>query len=201
MSKIRLAQHGGYIFVVRTALTPSQVGIVQDSFKRIGPQATEISRIFYDELFRISPELRDLFPQDMSAHKSKFVQMLAGVVRSLDQIASISEELVDLGRRHMSYDVEDEHYAIVGEALLWTLNRVLGLEFTPEVRDAWASAYDMITRVMQEGSEASHTAEGFYGAIIRSVMTSQYGMAVMQPAKRSVPLTRDIERGQIVRFP
>ena len=201
MSKIRLAQHGGYIFIVRTALTPTQVGIVQDSFKRIGPQATEASRIFYDELFRISPELRALFPDDLSAHKAKFVQMLAGVVRSLDQIAAISEELVDLGRRHMSYDVEDDHYAIVGDALLWTINRVLGVEFTPEARDAWASAYDMIARVMQEGSEVSHTTEGFYSAVIRSVMTSQYGMAVMQPGKKNVPITREIERGQIVRFP
>ena len=201
MSKIRLAQHGGYIFIVRTALTPAQVGIVQHSFKRIGPQATEASRIFYDELFRISPELRVLFPDDLSAHKAKFVQMLAGVIRSLDQIAAISEELVDLGRRHMSYDVEDDHYAIVGDALLWTINRVLGAEFTPEARDAWASAYDMISRVMQEGSEVSHTAEGFYSAIIRSVMTSQYGIAVMRPAKGNVPLTREIERGQIVRFP
>ena len=58
MSKIRLAQHGGYIFVVRTALTPTQVGIVQDSFKRVGPQANEASRLFYHELFRVSPDLR-----------------------------------------------------------------------------------------------------------------------------------------------
>ncbi len=201
MSKIRLAQHGGYVFIVRTALTPAQVGIVQDSFKRIGPQAAEASRIFYDELFRTSPELRALFPQDMSAHKTKFVQMLAGIVRSLDQIAAISEEIVDLGRRHMSYDIEDDHYAMVGDALLWTLNRILGAEFTPEVRAAWEAAYDMIARVMQEGSEAAHTTEGFYAAIIRSVMTSQYGMLVAQPEKRQVPITRDIERGQIVRFP
>ncbi len=200
MSKIHLAQHGGYIFIVRTALTPAQVGIVQDSFKRIGPQAAEASRIFYDELFRISPGLRALFPQDMAAHKTKFVQMLAGVARSLDQIAAVSEEIVDLGRRHLSYDVEDDHYAVVGEALLWTFNRVLGPEFTPEVRDAWEAAYDMIARVMQEGSEAQHTTEGFYGAIIRSVMTSQYGGSIMQTGKKTVPLRRDIERGQIVRF-
>jgi hemoglobin-like flavoprotein len=201
MSKIRLAQHGGYIFVVRTALTPAQVGIVQDSFRRIGPQAAEASRIFYDELFRISPELRELFPDDMSAHKTKFVQMLAGIVRSLDQIAAVSEEIVDLGRRHMSYDVEDGHYAAVGEALLWTINRLLGAEFTPEAREAWASAYDMIARVMQEASEVTHTTESFYAAIIRSVMTSQYGMSVMQGSKTTAPLTREIERGQIVRFP
>lgn len=201
MSKIRLAQHGGYIFLVRTALTPAQVGIVQDSFRRIGPQAAEASRIFYDELFRISPELRELFPEDISAHKMKFVQMLAGIVRSLDQIATISEEIVDLGRRHLSYDVEEEHFALVGEALLWALNRLLGPDFTPEVREAWTAVYDMIFRVMQEASEVSHTAEGFYAAIIRSVMTSQYGMSVTRPGTATAPLMRGVERGQIVRFP
>ena len=201
MSKIRLAQHGGYIFVVRTALTPTQVGIVQDSFKRVGPQANEASRLFYDELFRVSPDLREMFPKDMSAHKAKFVQMLAGVVKSLDQIATVSEEIVDLGRRHMSYDVEDSHYAIVGDALIWTLGRILGPDFSPDVRDAWIAAYDMIARVMREGSDVSHTAEGFYSAIIRSVMTSQYGMSVTQPVAKPAPLMREIERGQVVRFP
>ena len=201
MSKIRLAQHGGYIFVVRTALTPTQVGIVQDSFKRVGPQASEASRLFYDEMFRISPDLREMFPKDMSAHKAKFVQMLAGVVKSLDQIATVSEEIVDLGRRHMSYDVEDTHYAIVGDALIWALGRILGPDFSPDVRDAWIAAYDMIARVMREGSDVSHTAEGFYSAIIRSVMTSQYGMSVTQPVAKPAPLMREIERGQVVRFP
>jgi hemoglobin-like flavoprotein len=201
MSEIRLAQHGGYIFVVRTALTPTQVGIVQDSFKRVTPQASEASRLFYDELFRISPDLREMFPKDMAALKAKFVQMLAGVVNSLTQIATVSEEIVDLGRRHMSYDVEDSHYAIVGDALIWTLGRILGPDFTPDVRDAWGAAYDMIARVMREGSDVSHTAEGFYSAIIRSVMTSQYGMSVTQPVAKPAPLMREIERGQVVRFP
>jgi hypothetical protein len=39
MSKIRLAQHGGYIFLVRTAMTPTQVELVQESFKRISRQS------------------------------------------------------------------------------------------------------------------------------------------------------------------
>ena len=142
-----------------------------------------------------------MFPKDMSAHKAKFVQMLAGVVKSLDQIATVSEEIVDLGRRHMSYDVEDSHYAIVGDALIWTLGRILGPDFSPDVRDAWIAAYDMIARVMREGSDVSHTAEGFYSAIIRSVMTSQYGMSVTQPVAKPAPLMREIERGQVVRFP
>jgi hemoglobin-like flavoprotein len=203
MSKIRLAQYGGYIFIVRTVMTPTQVSLVQESFKNVARQSHEAGRIFYDELFQISPDLQRLFPDDLSRHKLKFIQMLSTIVRSLDQIATISEDVVDLGRRHMSYDVEDEHYAIVGEALMTMLERLLGSELTPQTSDAWAAAYGMIARVMQESSAMPHTAEGFYAAIIRSVMASQYGLSVSvdKTGAGRAAITHGIERGgQVVQF-
>lgn len=202
MSKIRLAQYGGYIFIVRTVMTPNQVELVQNSFKHVSRQAHEAGRIFYDELFQLSPEIRSLFPEDVARHRVKFVQMLATIVKSLDQIAQVSEDVVDLGRRHMSYDIEDEHYPLVGEAFITMLEKVLGHEFTPEVSDAWTAAYEMLARVMQESSLVPHTAEGFYGTIIRSVMTAQYGVAVAadRSATGRAAITHGIERGQVIRF-
>ncbi|MGF1621118.1 MAG: globin domain-containing protein [Rhodomicrobiaceae bacterium] len=202
MTDIRLAQYGGYIFLVRTAMTPTQVEIVQDSFHSIGQQSQEASRIFYDELFRISPEIRQIFPEDMTQHKAKFVQMLGTVVRSLNQIATVSDHVVDLGRRHMAYDVEEEHYPVVCEALLAMLERIMGTDFTPEIKEAWNAAYDMLARVMLESSSVPNTAEGFFGTIIRSVLTSQYGVSigVSKNVAGRAPITHGIERGQVVRF-
>jgi hemoglobin-like flavoprotein len=57
-----------------------------------------------------------------------------------------------LGARHVGYGVRDEHYATVGTALLWTLEKGLAEEFTPEVRDAWAAAYGLLADVMQMGA-------------------------------------------------
>jgi hemoglobin-like flavoprotein len=206
MTKIRLAQYGGYIFLVRTVMTPRQVTLVQDTFKHVGRQAHESGRIFYDELFLLAPELERLFTGDMARQKLKFVQMLATIVKSLDHIASISEDIVDLGRRHLAYDVEDEHYEAVGDALISMLNRVLGAEITPEISDAWAAAYGMIARVMRESSTASHTAEGFYAAIIRSVMAAQYGLSAGsdKAVAGRAPVTQGIDRGgtggQVIRL-
>ena len=203
MSKVRLAQYGGYIFIVRTVMTPTQVALVQESFKDVGRQSHEAGRIFYDELFQLAPELQRLFPDDMSGHKLKFIRMLSTIVRSLDQIATISEDIVDLGRRHMSYDVEDEHYEILGEALMTMLNRLLGADLTPQVSDAWAAAYGMIARVMQESYAVPHTGEGFYAAIIRSVMASQYGLPAGADKTGSgrAAITHGIESGgQVVQF-
>ena len=202
MSKIRLAQHGGYIFLVRTAMTPTQIELVQDSFMRISRQSQEATRLFYDELFRRAPELQRLFPDDMAQLKIKFVQMLSVIVRSLDHIGEISEDVVDLGRRHVSYDVEDQDYAAFGDAFLVMLDRLLGQDLSPETRDAWASAYDMLARVMQEATAVPHTAERFYGAIIRSVMASQYGVAVAKDktGMGSASITHGVERGNVVRL-
>ena len=42
------------------------------------------------------------------------------------------------------YGVTAEHYAIVGEALLWTLGEAFGEAFTDEVKGAWATAYGIV---------------------------------------------------------
>jgi len=39
-------------------------------------------------------------------------------------------------------------YAIVGDTLLWTLQQGLGDAFTGEVKNAWATTYDLLSRTM-----------------------------------------------------
>jgi hemoglobin-like flavoprotein len=64
-----------------------------------------------------------------------------------------------LGRRRVGYGVRDEHYTTVGLALLWTLEQGLGDAFTPEVRDAWSTAYGWLAFTMQRAAAASAMAE------------------------------------------
>jgi nitric oxide dioxygenase len=49
--------------------------------------------------------------------------------------------------------VHPEHFDLVGEALLWTLEQGLGEAFTPEVHEAWAAAFGVIARAMLIGME------------------------------------------------
>jgi hypothetical protein len=98
-------------------------------------------------------------------------------VRCLNDVSAISEHVADLGRRHASYDVLDRDYEVVGQALLFMLHRLLGASCTPEIRDAWTAAYEMIARVMRESAAEAHPAGMFFGRVVRGVMTSQYGVA------------------------
>ena len=48
----------------------------------------------------------------------------------------------------MGYGVTAAHYVPVGAALLWTLEKGLGRDFTPEVKAAWTETYTALAGVM-----------------------------------------------------
>ena len=66
---------------------------------------------------------------------------LRDVVGALDQLERVLPVLRELGRRHAAYGVRPEHYATVGQALIWTLEQGLGAAFTRETRRAWIDTY------------------------------------------------------------
>ena len=133
-------------------LTINDIVLVQASFARLVPMQDAAADLFYDRLFALTPKLRELFPSDLRDQKRKLMQMIATAVGGLNRLDKIIPAVKALGARHSGYGVTEAHYAIVGEALLWTLDRGLGKGFTPEVRSAWAKVYGVIAATMQAGA-------------------------------------------------
>src|SRR5262249_28720508 len=131
-------------------MTPHQIALVQSSFKSFAPIASKAADLFYERLFEVAPEVKQFFPADLSGQKIKLVAMLATAIKNLHQFEAILSTVRQLGERHRSYGVSAEHYAPVGAALLWTLEKGLGSACTPEVRAAWSEAYSTIARAMKE---------------------------------------------------
>lgn len=136
-------------------MTPEKIEMVQGSFKKVVPIADAAADIFYDRLFEIAPQVRSLFPEDMSEQKKKLMQMLAIAVNGLTKLDEILPAVQDLGRRHTGYDVTPEHYDYVGAALLYTLGKGLGDEFTPELEEAWTETYTTLAGVMIDAQQAA----------------------------------------------
>jgi hemoglobin-like flavoprotein len=133
-------------------MTPDQVTLVQESFKKVVPIADKAADLFYERLFTIAPEVRSLFPTDLSEQKKKLMQVLATAVTNLHQVEKILPAVEELGRRHVAYGVTEKHFEPVGAALLWTLEQGLGPDFSPPVKAAWTETYITVAGVMTKAA-------------------------------------------------
>lgn len=129
-------------------MTPEQIKLVQDSFSRVTPISDTAAELFYARLFELRPDVRPMFPGDMTRQGEKLMATLGVVVEGLDDLPATIPVAEDLARMHVGFGVTPDHYPVVGEALLDTLAHGLGDSFSASVRDAWATAYATLSSVM-----------------------------------------------------
>lgn len=130
-------------------MTPEESKLVKTSWLKIAPISETAAELFYGKLFELNPELKKLFTTDMTIQGRKLMATLYLAVNSLDNLEAIIPELESSGRRHAGYGVEEKDYDTVATALLWTLERGLGDDFTPEVRAAWIAVYSLLANTMK----------------------------------------------------
>ena len=133
-------------------MNPQNIALVKTSWQQVLPIQDTAASLFYGRLFELDPALRALFRSDMTGQGRKLMTMINMVVTSLDNLAPLLGAVEDLGRRHVGYGVTEAHYDTVGSALLWTLGKGLGEQFTPPVEAAWIEAYTTLASVMKQAA-------------------------------------------------
>lgn len=139
-------------------MNQSDITLVKDSFRKVLPIADQAAALFYARLFELDPQLRHLFRGDIVEQGRKLMTMIATAVASLERLETLVPAVRQLGARHAGYGVSEEHYATIGAALLWTLEKGLGPEFTPAVREAWTTTYSLLASTMIEAQREAALA-------------------------------------------
>ncbi|HEU4470909.1 MAG TPA: globin family protein [Flavisolibacter sp.] len=129
-------------------MTKEQIQLVQGSWTKVLPIAKEAGHLFYQKLFTAAPGVRHLFKPDISEQAGKLTTILGYVVAKLNQMDELLPEVQRLGERHAAYGAEPAHYEVVGQCLIATLKEGLGNSWTPEIQDAWITAYNTLKNVM-----------------------------------------------------
>jgi len=130
-------------------LNKKEIALIKKSWGLLEKtDAVVVADIFYSKLFFENPELRKMFPQDMKGQYKKFVDMLDTIVARLENLDELKGDIVAMAKRHVDYGVEPVHYNMVGKALLYTLQKTLGNEWTDEVRSAWINCYAILSGTM-----------------------------------------------------
>ncbi len=129
-------------------MTPIQIDLVQSSFAKVAPIPDTAAALFYGRLFEIAPELKPLLRGDMAEQGRKPMMTLGVVVNGLKNLDAVLPAAKALAVKHVGWGVKAADYAPVGEALIWTLDKGLGPDFTAEVKNAWLAAYGALSGVM-----------------------------------------------------
>jgi hemoglobin-like flavoprotein len=129
--------------------------MLRRSFLRIEKQSGIVALAFYRNLFTLAPQLRSLFQSDIELQGCKFMEAVGFAIRSLKKPGELTPMFKALGRRHTGYGAVGEHYPVVIEALLLTLQQSLGPEFTPRLARAWERALIHIAEIMKSGAASA----------------------------------------------
>lgn len=136
-------------------MNSKQIILVQESFALVAKIPVEkVGELFYNQLFEISPEIRQMFAKTAMPEQSrKLMSMLGYIIGKLDKLESIIEEVAKLAQRHVKYGVTPQQYQPVGAALLWTLEKGLGTNWNEELAEAWTLCYTTLSGAMISACE------------------------------------------------
>ncbi len=129
-------------------ITSRQRDLIVETWQQVLPLQAAASAMFFEKLFRLDPGLRGFFPPDLKGQRTTLVQALSFIVLNLGDPERLFPVLQDLGRSHRRSGLGTREFDLVCEALMWALKQGLGTAFTPEVREAWATAYALVADVM-----------------------------------------------------
>jgi hemoglobin-like flavoprotein len=137
-------------------MTPEAIARITRSFSEISAEPRALASLFYTELFDAAPQLRPLFPVDLTSLQGHFEAALALVTRNLEEMHTLEQPLRDLGAQHVQWGAKPEDYLVVREALIRAI-RLSSREWTDTLERDWRRAITDIAVPMLEGA-AVYTA-------------------------------------------
>ena len=137
-------------------MTSDAIELIKTSYAQATATPRQLAARFYQELFAAAPNLRPLFPGDLTLLQGHFESAIALVVRNLDEMSALRESLRDLGAQHVHWGARPEDYVTAREALVAAMGAV-SPSWDATLEKHWRAAVTSIIVPMLEGA-AVHTA-------------------------------------------
>ncbi|WP_431937342.1 globin domain-containing protein [Micromonospora sp. RP3T] len=140
--------------------------LLKESWALVEEHGERLCGHFYARMFLLDPELRKLFPVQMSGQRDRLLEAIVTAAQTADDPEAFDEYLRGLGRDHRKYHVTADHYATLGVALLDGLRTVAGDGWSLEYDQAWRDAYASISERMLAGAEADGSPPFWHAEVL-----------------------------------
>ncbi|KAG9268574.1 neuroglobin [Astyanax mexicanus] len=146
-------------------LTGKDKELIRDSWESLGKNKVPHGIVMFTRLFELDPSLLTLFnyktncgvvPECLSSpefleHVTKVMLVVDAAVSHLDDLHTLEDFLLNLGKKHQAVGVNTQSFALVGESLLYMLQCSLGTAYTTALRQAWLNMYTIVVSAMTRG--------------------------------------------------
>lgn len=138
-------------------MTEEQIARIRACFDELTPRTPELADRFHARLFAQHPQLRALFPRDLTVLKQDFGAGLRHVVKSLHRIEAGAPMFMDIGSRQARLGLTPGHFGIAREVLLTTLRDMVGPKWTEQLEQDWREALSVVVSLMVVGASRSRS--------------------------------------------
>jgi hemoglobin-like flavoprotein len=99
---------------------------------------------FYTILFELAPQVKPLFRSSMQVQGKALIRIV-GSIRSMLLNPNMIAGAAELASRHVKYGVQCEHFNALGMALLRTLEKCSGDEWTKVIEISWRRVFTHVS--------------------------------------------------------
>ncbi|AIW16622.1 NO-inducible flavohemoprotein [Vibrio tubiashii] len=131
-------------------LNNQHIEVVKSTIPLLESAGPALTQHFYQRMFSHSPELKDIFNmthQKTGRQSVALFEAVAAYAKNIENLEALTSAVERIAHKHTSFNIQAEHYQIVGHHLIETLRELATEAFTPEVEEAWTAAYLFLAQV------------------------------------------------------
>ncbi len=148
------------------------IAVIKSTIPLLESAGPALTQHFYQRVFHHNPELKDIFNmthQKTGRQSVALFEAIAAYAKHIENLAALTAAVERIAHKHTSFNIQPEHYQIVGHHLIETLRELAPEAFTREVEEAWTAAYLFLAQVFidREGElylQRKHAVGGWANA-------------------------------------
>ncbi|WGV98738.1 NO-inducible flavohemoprotein [Vibrio sp. YMD68] len=131
-------------------LNEKHIATIKSTIPLLENAGPVLTQHFYQRMFTHHPELKDIFNmthQKTGRQSVALFEAIAAYAKNIENLAALTSAVERIAQKHTSFNIQAEHYQIVGHHLIETLRELAGEAFSPDVEEAWTAAYLFLAQV------------------------------------------------------
>ncbi|KJY84598.1 dihydropteridine reductase [Vibrio galatheae] len=131
-------------------LNNQHIEVVKSTIPLLESAGPALTEHFYHRMFSYNPELKDIFNmthQKTGRQSVALFEAVAAYAKNIENLDALTSAVERIAHKHTSFNIQPDHYQIVGHHLIETLRELATEAFTPEVEEAWTEAYLFLAQV------------------------------------------------------